>query len=422
MGKKKFNTIKSSDLKTAVETAFCEYDKFSFFHNVEVKDVQKRFRAFCFNGKNYVAKQAKNKTATDEIENAARAARLLNGLSVSGFVLNVVEPILVETPHSCYLVSEYKGTTLHEYVYNNDNLPLSQNCLMVIYTSLITKGVVHPGFLPRNVIINQKSLFLLDWENVFFSKKAHETVLKHISVAEFVNNWGCLYSREFLLNSILKYISDNGVGNKTGSFGKEYAFLTGCNNNKKGLKQEIEYIILVAESSKRVYGKHYMVPCDLGHLVSDIFPRCIDVFHDLFLFVLQKDENLLKLYLELMTVYCGLYMKHLNACAGYTKGHLIIPILLTLDNLIQKVDLEQITCTKNLKDATKCILKYLPIDCLTYDYTRNDTAKFQSALACRIVEILMAQLPISQRRKKLINPSRIVDVISTLSANLCLTD
>ena len=123
-----------------------------------------------------------------------------------------------------------------------------------------------------------------------------------------------------------------------------------------------------------------------------------------------------------MTVYCGLYMKHLNACAGYTKGHLIIPILLTLDNLIQKVDLEQITCTKNLKDATKCILKYLPIDCLTYDYTRNDTAKFQSALACRIVEILMAQLPISQRRKKLINPSRIVDVISTLSANLCLTD
>ena len=418
MGKVKFKIINSSDLRTAVKTAFCNYNEFAFYHNIEVKDVKKRFRAFEFNDKKYIAKQTKSATAKEEIANATRAAKMLNGLTVSGLTLNVIEPVLITINNVCYLVSEYKGTTLHEYVYNDKRLPLTQRALMEVFSFLLKKGVMHPGFLPRNIIINQEYLFILDWENVLFSKKAVTNVLRYISVAEFINNWGCLYNRENLLGFIHKYTDNKRISSQTGSFGNEYAFLTGCSNNKRGLKSEIENIILVAESGGYDRGKTYMVPCDLGHLVSDTFPRCIDVFHDLFLFCIQKDEKLLRKYLELMTVYYNIYMKNLNNYTDCDKAHLVVPILLVLDNQINNIETRKIARVKSLMDASRLVEKSIATDSVTCHYMKKNKIKLRNALDDKITSMLKMHLPISQIRKTRINPIRIIETIDEMSSNL----
>ena len=89
--KYKINKITASDIKEALSIAFDNYGKFAFSHNIEVKDVKKRFRIFLYNGKVYVAKQVDKKDATQEILNSSKVANQINGLAVSGFTLHIIE-------------------------------------------------------------------------------------------------------------------------------------------------------------------------------------------------------------------------------------------------------------------------------------------------------------------------------------------
>ncbi len=416
------NKITASDIKEALSIAFGNYGKFAFSHNIEVKDVKKRFRIFLYNGKVYVAKQVDKKDAMQEVLNSSKVAKQINGLSVSGFTLHIIESELIETGKDCFLVSLYRGNTLHEYIYNHKEIPLSQEILLDFFRQILEQGVVLPGFLPRNLIVNGNKLFLLDLENVFYGKEAAKHVTEYISTAEFVNNWSCLYNRCDLVSFFAKYNTNIGKNIKIGSFEREYALLTGCDENKIGLKKEIESIIMVAESGKRVGHSKYMIASDLGHLVSDTFPRCIDVIHDLFLYQLQKEKYRLHKYLILVATYYKFYLARLKTEVAPKKGYLLLPMLLMFDKKIDVISLRDIEKAKNEKELTTLIVNRLPDTCLSRNYLCNKTTVLQTQLASMMQKNIIEQLPITKDRQKRANLAKVIACVQENAKDLSFAD
>ena len=416
----KINKIIAPDIKTAIDVAFDNYDKFAFFHNIELKDVKKRFRIFNYKGKVYVVKQANKAKARKEISNGRCIAKKINGLVVSDIMLHVIESELIETKNGCFLISEYKGNTLHEYIYNSKKIPLSKENFIKIFEQILRKGIILPGFLPRNLILNTDGLFLLDLENVFYTKTV-KNLSKYISFAEFINNWSCLYAKEDLLNFISKYQSNIKKNNQIGSFEKEYALLTGCNENKSGLKNEIEDIIMVAEYGNRISTNEHMIASDLGHLVSDTFPRCIDVIHDLLLYKLQKEKNELHKYLILMTTYYKFYISSLGKGFSPQKGYLLLPMFLVIDKKMDVINEKEIKTVKNALELTMKIVKRLPKTSLSYSYLFNNKSlreQFSDAIHKNIIKLL----PISRARKNQANLTQVVECVQEIAEKLTFFD
>ena len=320
------------------------------------------------------------------------------------------------------MISLYKGNTLHEYIYNHKKIPLSQEVLLDFFKQILGKGVVLPVFLPRNLIVNENKLFLLDLENVFYGKEAAKHMTEYISMAEFVNNWSCIYNKCNLVSFLVKYHTNIGKNIKIGSFEREYALLTGCAENKLGLKKEIESIIMVAESGKRVGHSKYMIASDLGHLVSDTFPRCIDVIHDLFLYKLQKEKYRLHKYLTLMTTYYKFYLSRLKTEVAPKKGYLLLAMLLMLDRKIDVISLRDIEKAKNEKELTTLIVKRLPNMCLARNYLCNKTTGLQTQLSSVIQKNIIEQLPIPKDRQKIANLAKVIACVQEYSKDLGFTD
>lgn len=371
----KIYTIDTPSLREAVAIAFKEHNKFSCTNNSELVDIKDRFRIFKNCGKIYIVKKVQKEKILNEFNNSIIAKQKVSSLNISSVTIAIVTPEILEIDSSYYLTSEYMGQTLHEYIYNDKKFPLSKNVIFNILERFLSVGIVHTGFLPRNIIYKDNKLFFIDWEDALFFDTKVDNFLDYISKAEFLNNWGYFFDKKYLIKrlKLLSPILSNEF--KKGSFEREYISLTGFSKKSELLKPEIDDIIIRAEGTIKVPKNYkYIIPSDLGHLISDTFPRSMDVLHDLILYVLQKDKILLKRYLKLMTKIYTFYFEEKKNNINLSKGCLLIPILFTIDNIICKCD-KRIFYSKNLEKQILVLSKMISnVGILRY-YLDNDIIK-----------------------------------------------
>lgn len=78
-----------------------------------------------------------------------------------------------------YLFSEYFGSDCNELFYQHGKMDLSKNELIGIITELNKLSILYKGLLPRNTIIKNNKIYLIDFEDVIFNKNIVNKFLQY---------------------------------------------------------------------------------------------------------------------------------------------------------------------------------------------------------------------------------------------------
>lgn len=283
-------------------TKLLERTKFAFrgtderyTSNAWFYDVLDRFRVFKHDGNHYIAKKCSREKAEDEVEKATRAYDIIDGLGIYEMTIRVIVPRILsdETePETAYLVSHYAGADLNTYSYEGGQPALTAEQYVEIVKTLIAKGVVHSGFLPRNIIEDGTTMYLLDMEDAVFIGANREVGLDRLWYTNFLLNWSYLYEKSELMSLLLNLTGGRIVEIPLIRYEQTFKKIAGIEVEDTELREIIERIVFAAEMPNVGGTRHGIRPNDLGHLVADVYPVELDIFHDMATCVVRvKDEG-----------------------------------------------------------------------------------------------------------------------------------
>lgn len=94
---------------------------------------------------------------------------ILNSVCISDFNLKIIIPRYIDiTQEYGYIISQSYGKDLNQYYYENENNHFGEKFRKVYQEvkKILTNNYNYNGFIPRNLIVNKKDLFLIDFEDL----------------------------------------------------------------------------------------------------------------------------------------------------------------------------------------------------------------------------------------------------------------
>lgn len=254
-------------------------------------DVEDRFRKFEYNGICYIAKRCDRIKARDELNKSARTSKIIDGTNICGMTLRVVVPDIIDVVGNikqAYLVLPFIGKDLNTLSYEAAFPKLEAKQYIEIIEFLMGRGIVHSGFLPRNIIEVNNEMYLLDLEDVVLSKLNMPVRLNRLWYTNFLLNWSYLFDRHILEELLSKIIEYKLEEPQLVRYEQTFKDMTGYLTDNSDLRNIIEQIVFDAEMPVRSMQKHCIRPNDLGHLIADIYPTEIDIIHDISACVVRR--------------------------------------------------------------------------------------------------------------------------------------
>lgn len=283
----KINIIDEDNLKDALRIAYTK-NIYKFYLNSELIDVNDRFRIFNFKGKNYISKKTTYKDGSEEISLAKRAENKLDNIMIGQYTIKIIKPIMLNVDDINYIITEYQGTSLQEIAYCSNiqnNLPIG--VIFETLDKLISLGILYRGFLPRNIVLREHTIYLLDWEDAIFYDVSENIGINMLWKTNFLLNWSYIYDIEELETYIRKYnhLNEPNLLKYELNFGKWIM----ADKNEENLRNLIFNTVMVAEKKLDIKtDDFYIMPNDLAHLIADLFNSDIDVLFDITCYVLRK--------------------------------------------------------------------------------------------------------------------------------------
>lgn len=289
--------VEAQTLAAAIKIAFTE-NKYNFYLNSELIDINNRFRIFNFNGVNYLIKKSKKKDAFAEVDNANKVKSSIGDENIDGYEIDIVVPQLINDGDECFLVTEYLGHSVQEILYTNRRqLSINMSTLSGLLKLFDRRQILYRGLLPRNMIIKNNTIHLIDWEDVIIKNKPIEMYYNLQFKTNFVLNWGYIFPNEQLVDLINSMnIAKVQIEPPLNKYEEVYYK---CFNMKTihEIRELIYKIVLSAEKPyfkdvETLTEKFVILPNDMAHLISDLFTNEIDVLFDILAFGLrEKDEG-----------------------------------------------------------------------------------------------------------------------------------
>lgn len=304
-------------------------DGYGFYLNSELIDVNDRFRIFKYNGVNFISKRINSHHNIKELELARKAEKIINDMEIDNYILRVIVPKMVSIDNNSFLVSKYEGTSLQELLYSNEmknELPLS--VLLNILNKFLQMGICYRGFLPRNTIIKDKIIYLLDWEDAVFSNN----VVPGINLSwktNFILNWGYLYDVKNMEKEMTCFFNNKVQEPPLIKYEENFKNWLMSSKMDVTLRREIYDIVLFSESKLLEKNDVFCImPNDLAHLISDIFNSDIDILFDISTYVIRKKNE--KIYNQLNIVLSN-YIVDLLYNKRNIQSHSILILLICFD-------------------------------------------------------------------------------------------
>lgn len=296
-------TVPFDDMIENIKYVF-ENDDYNFFLNSELIDVNNRFRIFNYKKKNYILKKSKLKDGEIEIKYSSKAFKLFNNLEVDNYIIKIVQPNIYYIDNDAYLLTEYMGNSLQELNYaKEDNVFFDINTIFNILKIFLNKGVLYRGFLPRNTIIRENIVYLLDWEDAIFDVK-EDVGMNLLWQTNFILNWGYIYDCKSLEQKLKT--SDLLASNEPPLLKYEEKFkeITNLDCDDISIRKYIFKTVLDAEREVETGANEFIIPPnDMAHLISDLYNSDLDVIFDISSFVLRKiSERKYINYLKLLSI------------------------------------------------------------------------------------------------------------------------
>lgn len=266
-------------------------DEYKFYLNSELIDVNDRFRVFNYKNKNFIIKKTNRIDGDLEVQSAQKAMKVIDGLNISNYTLKIVEPTIYYVDDSAYILTEYLGNSLQECNYSKQNKNfIAQNVIFEILNLFLSKGVLYRGFLPRNMVINNKFIYLLDWEDAIFSNKAEQGI-NLLWKTNFLLNWSYFYDYDELERQLYKYCNLENEPPLL-KYEKKFKNMANLNYNDIELRQFILKTVMESERNINENGNDFLIPPnDMAHLISDLFNSDLDVLFDIASSVLRKKSE-----------------------------------------------------------------------------------------------------------------------------------
>ena len=360
--------INSIEAKTLLEAATVAYssNEYCVYCSCWFIDVKAKFRIFRFKGTAYLVNEANNKKADLEIENSQKAHDKLDGKIVGGKTIKIVVPkkiSLFPDNQRYFLVSEYLGSDMNENVYTGAKPLMSLNDCLSIIRLMLENGISHRGYLPRNIVENENTIFLFDWEDAVFSSSPSFGEFDHLWQTNFLLNWSYLFRHNDLIKGLKSIVGIQKPLVEPQLVKYENTFNEIINDSiaVSELRNKIDRIVFGSESPLlEPNNSFYLRPNDMGHLVADIFPSDIDVLHDILSYLVRKrDERLFMLNIEIMTRLIISYYKIIlvenNTVVFPLQYYALIPILIMVDEGVSKADYQDILSVDTLSEIIKKI-------------------------------------------------------------------
>lgn len=384
---KKIEEIHATNIKDAIREAY-KSDKYSFYLNSELIDVNNRFRIFNFDGINYICKKSNFKDAEYELSLVSKAKLLVDNIAVDNYTLKVVMPKVFEINDDYYILTEFQGTTLQEWSYDRDSIILfTEETLFNILNKFMQLGVLYRGFLPRNTILNGNTIYLLDWEDAIFFSNSDKHGINLLWLTNFLLNWGYIYDVSNLKNRIVS--SNIKYGEEPGLLKYEIKFAewAGLDLDKKTLREKIMDTVLFAEKKlKDDYGHEFTImPNGMAHLVSDLFNSDIDAFFDISSFIIRKKSE--NKYYEMLKFLSSLIIKQYYQNKNIHKCALIVILIIFEIAAENDVSIWKITgCFTNADEFMndKNVLSFKLVNA----YLFNSNEVFEKVLSTTIINII----------------------------------
>lgn len=275
-------------------------DEYKFYLNSELIDVNDRFRIFEHENKYYIIKKTSKFDGNLEIKLAKKAAGILDGLKVDDYVIKVIRPTIYYDEDFSYILTEYMGNSLQEYNYSKQNkLSIEINTIIDILKLFLNKGILYRGFLPRNMVVNENVIYLLDWEDATFNTNS-ENKINLLWKTNFILNWSYFYDYKVLENELDKYCTLNQEPALL-KYEEKFKNMANLDYDTVELRKFILKTVMESEKSINDETNDFVIsPNDMAHLVSDLFNSDIDVLFDISSSVLRRKSE--TKYVELLKI------------------------------------------------------------------------------------------------------------------------
>lgn len=356
LDKETINTIDSNDWNEIILQVYKKNNlKYKFRINSELVDIKDRFRILKHNNVAYIIKKTTIKKAKLELKNSKKVSNLVKDINIKGLKLCPVIPFYKIIGEDAYLISEYKGYTLQENLYsNNKKHMISLEIFSELVKQMISKGIVYRGFIPRNIIIYNHSIFMIDFEDVLIFDNETDVYCDLLYVTNLILNWQYFYKIDDL-KKIIKSLNVNFKEKRSLlKYELKYKKILGMNVNNLIVRENIKNTVIESEKPLlyKNKNKYEVIPTDLVHLISDLFGSDFDVLFDLLSYKLrQKDEFS---YYKFLKLFSNI-IKTMNKNIQDLKYYFLIIISMFLENSLNNFDIFEIK-TKNFRqELTKKI-------------------------------------------------------------------
>lgn len=171
--------IDASSLSESIKIVSKSPAKFKFKNNW-LFDIENKIFIFSYKNKNFILKHGSLNKINKEVENATKARSLINKLKIGKKKLIAVVPDVYKiNSKNGYLVSEYFGPDCNELFYKHRDRVFSADTVTKIIKNLNRLSIQYKDFIPRNTIVKDSKIYLIDWENVFFGYNSIDSDLQY---------------------------------------------------------------------------------------------------------------------------------------------------------------------------------------------------------------------------------------------------
>ena len=275
-----------TSLREAVSGVYGLQHKYRL-HSTWMYDPHGHIRAFEYSDAKYIAKRTSSSKSARERNNAEEAFRRLDGFLIGNRALVAVVPSTLRVAHDKvgYLVSEYKGAVCNEqfYTHCNDNI-LSANEVKLVAETLANKGIAYPGFLPRNTIVTDDTIYLIDWEDAKFSDGS--VLLDESTKTNYLIGWSLIQKAPSALDQSNIFKKSNSMP-PAGEYEKVFSKMIGAEPDNIGNLATMSYMnAILGESCTKedgASGRGRLKRDDIVCAISPFIPIEVEVFIDILL-------------------------------------------------------------------------------------------------------------------------------------------
>lgn len=257
-------------------------DRFLFRRNREMMfNIDGNFRRFLFGGDYFILKIVSNEQAKNEIRNAVAMKDCIYQKNFKyNHIFEIAIPEIVENnKNSALILSDY-GFTLYENP-ENTRSKISLEQILDYFMEFLNIGVEWAGFLPRNIILTNNKLTLIDWESVVFHSDFSKVKISEMTKFKFILGWSQIYGDpkllEAKLNKVLKPYKT--LSPQLDCFEMAYDNITGNQKGKKEIRYECNRATLFSEEYLNTVVTCELSPMDLGHIIDELLPVNLSVFY-----------------------------------------------------------------------------------------------------------------------------------------------